>query len=557
MFRSPIHTGVRHGKRNRTRTGTAARLVRFGLVGLSGLVVNQLVLWIATAGIGFHYLVSAVVATQFSTLWNFTLAERWVFGGSRAGWSRRFLWFALMNNAWLVARAPLLVLLTERAGLHYLVSNLIALLTATVARFFVADTWIWRSPGIRRHESARHFYDVHGLARIASDGRLPELETFRVPVLGAAPDMEVAIDGRGLGGLRRRVLVEHSDGMVRYVEHLGRFGFAMEVDHIGTPIRARVSRLVGHSPHVLYTNVVEPLLRLHLARNGFALAHCACLQVDRRGLLITAATDTGKTTTCLLSVRAHGSRFVSDDMVIVGPSGRALAFPKPLTISAHTLEAIDASPLSVIRRAWLQVQSRVHSRSGRRLGLILARLNLPVATLNAVLQKIVRPPKFTIGQLIPGAETMRWVDVSHMVVIERGDEQTESLDLDAACRVLAANTEDAYGFPPYPLISPYLMNGERHTEDSVRHSLLDGVPVTRLRTPERDWFQLLPQIVRVPSRARRDRVINLNFGSHAAGMIGLQGNGHNGNSPAGNGAGAGDYVIDLRERERLLRERDE
>ena len=61
--------------------------------------------------------------------------------------------------------------------------------------------------------------------------------------------------------------------------------------------------MLRYSPHVLYTNVVEPTLRWCFVTRGYALAHCACIAVDGRAHLITARTDTGKTTTILKTAR--------------------------------------------------------------------------------------------------------------------------------------------------------------------------------------------------------------------------------------------------------------
>ena len=49
------------------------RFVRFGLVGLTGLVVNTVALAAFTSGAGIYYVISAILATQVSTLWNFAL----------------------------------------------------------------------------------------------------------------------------------------------------------------------------------------------------------------------------------------------------------------------------------------------------------------------------------------------------------------------------------------------------------------------------------------------------------------------------------------------------
>jgi glycosyltransferase involved in cell wall biosynthesis len=67
------------------------RFARFGIVGLSGLVVNTLLLGFFTDVAGLFYVVSAVIATQGSTLWNFCFSCGCSQGGSTgvaaaAGW---------------------------------------------------------------------------------------------------------------------------------------------------------------------------------------------------------------------------------------------------------------------------------------------------------------------------------------------------------------------------------------------------------------------------------------------------------------------------------------
>ena len=135
---------------------------------------------------------------------------------------------------------------------------------------------------------------------------------------------------------------------------------------------------------MLYTNVVEPILRWTFADRGYALVHAACLADGDEAFLVTARTDTGKTTTSLRLLDDGAYSFLSDDLTLVAPNGRVLPYPKPLTISRHTLKAVKTPLLTGRERAGLVVQSRLHSRSGRRLALILARTHLPAATINAL-----------------------------------------------------------------------------------------------------------------------------------------------------------------------------
>jgi hypothetical protein len=91
------------------------------------------------------------------------------------------------------------------------------------------------------------------------------------------------------------------------------------------------------------------------------------------------------------------------------------------------------------------------------------------------------------------------MQLSHLIVIERGDELTENLDADAATRLLSDNTEDAYGFPPYPLIADLIANGEHAVEADIRRRVVTQLSAVRLRSPDRSWFDRLSAVVAAPA----------------------------------------------------------
>lgn len=123
------------------------RISKFGIVGLSGLLVNSVALLLFTSGLGVYYLVGAVLATQVSTVWNFVLTDVWVFSDQQAqrGRWRRFWIFWTMNNAALVARGPMIFMLTEYFGVFYVVSNVISLVVVMVVRYLFSYLLIWRA----------------------------------------------------------------------------------------------------------------------------------------------------------------------------------------------------------------------------------------------------------------------------------------------------------------------------------------------------------------------------------------------------------------------------
>ena len=131
----------------RTAAGTPGTALAFALVGAYGIIVNQVLLWILVSIGGVNYLAGAVIATQGSTAWNFSLNEMWVFQARRRGKGvvRRFTAYWAVNNATLLLRGPMLVLFTSKMHIHYLVSNLLTLVALFAIRFLVSDRFIWRA----------------------------------------------------------------------------------------------------------------------------------------------------------------------------------------------------------------------------------------------------------------------------------------------------------------------------------------------------------------------------------------------------------------------------
>jgi dolichol-phosphate mannosyltransferase len=124
-----------------------ARFLQFGLVGVSGLLVNTLLLAFLTEAMGIFYMMSLILATQGSTLWNFLLSEHVVFGDKHRheGEMRRAGSFFAMNNVALLARGPMVFGLTSLLGFNYLVSNVLSMAVLLVARYALADSIIWKN----------------------------------------------------------------------------------------------------------------------------------------------------------------------------------------------------------------------------------------------------------------------------------------------------------------------------------------------------------------------------------------------------------------------------
>ena len=495
----------------RSRIAAPARFItmfKFLAVGLSGVVVNELVYVGLVHRLAIWFVVAAILSTEVSTTWNFLGNELWAFSGRKFHGHpvARFVSYAGMNNAMLVLRVPMLWLLTDFARLGPASANLIALGALFVLRFAVSDGWVWRKKVAGEFDAVdadgnpapQYRYDLGGLLRLDSDSELPELAYFRTAAV-TPPDIRIRTRRVALlPGVR--IKLKRDGERVTYREHLGVLGADFNVT-MGHPIEVEASHLLSLSRHVLYTNVVEALLRFVLVSKGYVLLHSAGLEVDGKATLLSAQTDTGKTSTVINMVRERHWRFISDDMAIIDPSGFVRTFPKPMTLSYHTMtRAVDASTLSTRKRMQLQVQSRVHSKSGRTVGKGLGSLNVPIMSINSVLQIMVPPPKYHITSLLP-AHIATESPIANVFLMERGDPVQERVAPEAAIDQLIDNTDDAYGFPPFATLAPtFMIDGAdyqqlRARERELLTQALKNVTVWRLRVRGHEWGELLPQLI--------------------------------------------------------------
>lgn len=130
----------------------AGRIVRFGLVGATGFVVNLAVM-AALVSAQVNYVLAGLLATEVAILSNFLLQERLVFrdrlGGEVGGsWRRRATQSLLFNNAESLVRVPLLILLVEVLGAASLLAQAMTLVIAFGGRFLFLSRVVYRGGSV-------------------------------------------------------------------------------------------------------------------------------------------------------------------------------------------------------------------------------------------------------------------------------------------------------------------------------------------------------------------------------------------------------------------------
>jgi dolichol-phosphate mannosyltransferase len=120
------------------------RMLAFALIGASGLIPNQVVLWLLAHVAGVHYLPAAILANLVAVGWNFALTDTLLYRNRRhRSLPDRITRFFLMGNADLLIRIPVLALLVDGLHIGVLIANLATLVGSFVVRFLILDRIIY------------------------------------------------------------------------------------------------------------------------------------------------------------------------------------------------------------------------------------------------------------------------------------------------------------------------------------------------------------------------------------------------------------------------------
>ncbi len=127
----------------------AGRMLRFGVVGASGVLVNQGLLMALHGGLGLHLWLASPLAIEASILSNFLLNSTWTWRVRERRPAARWLQLALQYHAATAASAFLgnvgvLLALVHGLGVNYRLANLVGIAAASLANFLAGELWVFR-----------------------------------------------------------------------------------------------------------------------------------------------------------------------------------------------------------------------------------------------------------------------------------------------------------------------------------------------------------------------------------------------------------------------------
>jgi putative flippase GtrA len=120
---------------------STSRILRFAVVGGTGVIINTSVLYVLSRWAGLPLLAASALAVELAAISNYLLNDTWTFAARSPSFGR----FVKFNTASLAGLAlnVLSVWLLTRLGLYFLVANLIGIAAGFAANYAFSVRWVW------------------------------------------------------------------------------------------------------------------------------------------------------------------------------------------------------------------------------------------------------------------------------------------------------------------------------------------------------------------------------------------------------------------------------
>jgi dolichol-phosphate mannosyltransferase len=122
------------------------RIIKFALVGLSGILVNMGFLYLLSELLHIYYLIASIIAIEISIISNFFLNDLWTWSDRKKKklFNRLYQYHISVGLTAIFVNWLLLFILTEVFGIYYLISNLIGIGCGTLFNYILNDVWTFK-----------------------------------------------------------------------------------------------------------------------------------------------------------------------------------------------------------------------------------------------------------------------------------------------------------------------------------------------------------------------------------------------------------------------------
>lgn len=121
------------------------KIIKFGLTGVSGILVNMGVLYLLTHPFGINYKIASPIAIEISILSNFLINNYWTWRDKSSGtFLKKLVKYHTTAAISGVINYVILIVLTEHFALHFMLSNFVGIGVGSVINFLLNNFWTFK-----------------------------------------------------------------------------------------------------------------------------------------------------------------------------------------------------------------------------------------------------------------------------------------------------------------------------------------------------------------------------------------------------------------------------
>lgn len=127
------------------------RLVKYLLVGVVGIAINQGVFLLAYETIGIQYIIAGLLGSAVSIFANYIMNDSWTWRENGTAGIGQWLWRALKYGATRVVGVGIgtvaLIVFVDILGIDPSISNILRIGVGVLWGFGASEKWVWSSDG--------------------------------------------------------------------------------------------------------------------------------------------------------------------------------------------------------------------------------------------------------------------------------------------------------------------------------------------------------------------------------------------------------------------------
>ncbi len=118
------------------------QILRFTVVGGFAFLIDYGILYILTEFIGIHYLVSSIISFTISVIFNYIMSIKWVFNVTKKQGIGDFIKFIILSVIGLGINELIMYIMVDIINIHYMISKLFATGIVMIYNFITRKIFI-------------------------------------------------------------------------------------------------------------------------------------------------------------------------------------------------------------------------------------------------------------------------------------------------------------------------------------------------------------------------------------------------------------------------------